>query len=204
MLTEEPTFVHPSQVFQQPLGSHDPHPGKQGMQRHLSLNLPDSHHVRASLGAGFDHPPSLSPMTLHDSAFPTAAYPSPGIPDSGYSSNATTMAPALTSPDTSSVSRPTTRHRHKRSLSANDLTSVFSSGRQESQRHQQTQTPQNATSVPTKPQSSNSSFIGKLWNMLHDDTEHAFLISFSTTGSSFIISNAGEFAKTILPKHFKQ
>lgn len=204
------TFVNPAQVFQRSAqdvqhtsSQGPPFVAKPGLQRHLSLNLGGR--------TAFDQPPSLSPMSLHDSAYSAAAYPSsPVAPHTATSSSNATVTHLSDHhhPQSASGSR-TSRHKPRRSLSAGDLSHMFSSAAGMTTRPDAHGVPdlRSQASPPqtqTKPQSSNSSFIGKLWNMLHDDTEYASLISFSANGASFVISNATEFAKTILPNHFKQ
>lgn len=170
------TFINPSQVFHH--AGHEASSSRPGLQRHLSLNLAGS--------SAFDPPPSLSPMNLQDSSYSQAAFPaSPALPQTATS--------IMTS--SSATARPS-RHKAKRSLSAGDLSQVFASARADFH-HPMPAAP--------RPQTNNASFISKLWNMLSQtDEEHATLISFSSNGSTFVIANATEFAKTILPQHFKQ
>lgn len=206
MNLEEPhhsnnSFVNPQQIFS-PTSAASSHrlttdaassSKPVGLQRHLSLNLGDMRN-------DFDHPPSLSPMSLHDPAYNAglslgspAYLNSPGIPQTANSGSS------------SATARPS-RHRPRRSLSAGDLSQLLSASAEREpmpdfRRLHPLPPPLN---MQSKQQSSNSSFIGKLWGMLHDDSANDTLISFSSSGSSFVISNATEFAKSVLPNHFKQ
>ncbi|ORZ05366.1 HSF-type DNA-binding-domain-containing protein [Absidia repens] len=62
---------------------------------------------------------------------------------------------------------------------------------------------QQLLSVQQIPKTTNSNtFVHKLYNMVLDD-QFQHLISWSYTGSSFIVCNIMEFSRDVLPKHFK-
>ncbi|KAL7308923.1 hypothetical protein PS15m_011061 [Mucor circinelloides] len=55
--------------------------------------------------------------------------------------------------------------------------------------------------LPQKPSHANT-FVHKLYNMVLDD-QFQHLIAWNYTGASFIVCNIMEFARDVLPKHFK-
>ncbi|CEP14950.1 hypothetical protein [Parasitella parasitica] len=68
------------------------------------------------------------------------------------------------------------------------------------------QTPYTSTAsqlvqIPQKPTNA-STFVHKLYNMVLDD-QFQHLIAWNYTGASFIVCNIMEFARDVLPKHFK-